>query len=63
MKAQFVQKEPINENIKFEKHEYSKFYLKDGYVYASKEGILGFNKTFIPWDTIRQIMKKLAILF
>jgi len=56
-------KESLNENIKFSGHEFTQFHLKDGYVYASKEGILGDNKTFISWDFIKQLMKKFTITF
>jgi hypothetical protein len=61
MKAKFVDKS-INENIKFTGHEYARFNIKNGHVYASKEGILGDKETFISWNNIKEIMKKFNIL-
>lgn len=61
MKLKLV-KESLNENIKFDNHEYEKFHVKEGEIFASKEGILGDKKLFVSWDMIKQLMKKFNIV-
>lgn len=56
-------KESLNETLKMEGHEYVRFHINNGDIYACKEGILGEKRTFIPWNIIRQIMKKVVLLF
>jgi hypothetical protein len=57
MKRKLV-KESLNENIKFEGHEYTKFDIKGHHIFASPDGILVDHHLFVSWNDIKQIMRK-----
>jgi hypothetical protein len=51
----------VNDKIKFESHGFYHFHLKDGYVYASRDGLITDKQTFISWKSIKQLLMKFNI--
>ena len=57
MRAKLI-RQFLNENFKLGSHEYIKFHLNNGDVYASREGILADDHVFVSWYIIKKLLKK-----
>lgn len=54
MRAKLVN-EDLNENIKFEGHEFKIISVNDEKIYVGKEGILGHDNVLLSWNMIHKL--------
>lgn len=59
MKRKLV-KEILNENIKFEGHEFSILPYHYGHIYVGKDGLLANHNIFISWKDIKKLLQKFS---